>query len=81
MLSYLFEILFHVAEHTCATSEKGNFALNFIIKQNPFRSTNGATRCVADMPPIDKNQDYGAPHPYNSLSQHCGAAGDLRLLF
>ena len=54
---------------------------NFITKQNPFRSTNGATTCVADVPPIENNQDYGAPYPCNSLSQHCGAAGDLQLLF
>ena len=61
--------------------ERKKFASNFIIKQNPFGQAKGATRCVAAVPPIDNNQDYGAPYPCNSLSQHRGAAGDLRLLF
>jgi hypothetical protein len=61
--------------------KKEKFASNFIIKQNPFGPTKGATRCVADAPPITNNRDYGAPHPRDSLLQHCDAAGDLQLLF
>ena len=77
----LFKTFIFVGKSSCAASEKENFASNFIIKRNPFLETNGATRCVADVPPIDNNRDYGAPYPRNSPLQHCDAAGDLRLPF
>lgn len=66
---YLFKTFDFVGKYTCscAASEKENFALNFIIKQNPFGPTKGATRCVAAVPPIDNNQDYGAPYLRDSL--------------
>ena len=61
--------------------KKENFASNFIIKQNPFGPTNGATRCVSDVPPIENNQDYSPPCPHDCLFRRCDAAGCLQLPF
>ena len=81
LLLSLLENLIFVGKIQLCCLRKKKFASNFFIKRNPFSSTNGATRCVADVLFIDNNQNYGAPYPRNSRSQHCDAAGDLRLPF
>ena len=58
-----------MSENTVVLFEQRKiFESNLITKQNPFRPTNGATRCVADVPPIENNRDYGGPYPCNRLS-------------
>ena len=57
------------------------FSSNFTIHHAHFINEYRATRCVADAPPIENNPDHGASHPRDSLSQHCDAAGVLRLPF